>query len=138
MVRYCGRKWESSKKSSDEMRLNDQDGFKEEGMGVSFRCRGIFMRYEMRGMSNRGKSLYMRTDLTQASFSIVTMSIISTSTVALTDRFEVIKEIGDGSFGSVVLAKTRSAGSSVARRGTLVSNSFLETWVAPLAAGQGC
>ena len=39
----------------------------------------------------------------------------------LEDRFEVLKEIGDGSFGSVVLARTRTAGSSVARRGTLVS-----------------
>lgn len=40
---------------------------------------------------------------------------------ALEDRFEVIKDIGDGSFGSVVLARVRSAGSSVARRGTVVS-----------------
>ena len=39
----------------------------------------------------------------------------------LEDRFEVLKEIGDGSFGSVVLARTRTAGSNVARRGTLVS-----------------
>ena len=42
------------------------------------------------------------------------------STPCLEDRFEVIKEIGDGSFGSVALARVRSAGSSVARRGTLV------------------
>jgi len=41
--------------------------------------------------------------------------------MALEDRFEVLKEIGDGSFGSVVLARVRSAGSSVARRGTVVS-----------------
>lgn len=42
--------------------------------------------------------------------------------VALEDRFEVLKEIGDGSFGSVVLARVRTAGaSSVARRGTVVS-----------------
>ena len=41
--------------------------------------------------------------------------------VALEDRFEVLKEIGDGSFGTVVLARVRSAGSSVARRGTVVS-----------------
>lgn len=40
--------------------------------------------------------------------------------VALEDRFEVLKEIGDGSFGSVVLARVRAAGSSVARRGTVV------------------
>jgi meiosis induction protein kinase IME2/SME1 len=42
------------------------------------------------------------------------------SVVALEDRFEVLKEIGDGSFGSVVLARTRTAGSNVARRGTMV------------------
>lgn len=40
---------------------------------------------------------------------------------ALEDRFEVLKEIGDGSFGSVVLARVRSAGSNVARRGSVVS-----------------
>jgi meiosis induction protein kinase IME2/SME1 len=40
---------------------------------------------------------------------------------ALEDRFEVIKEIGDGSFGSVVLARVRTAGAHVARRGTVVS-----------------
>lgn len=39
---------------------------------------------------------------------------------ALEDRFEVLKDIGDGSFGSVVLARVRGAGSSVARRGTVV------------------
>lgn len=42
--------------------------------------------------------------------------------MALEDRFEVLKEIGDGSFGSVVLARVRSAGASVARRGTVVSS----------------
>ncbi|KAH8699288.1 putative meiosis induction protein kinase [Talaromyces proteolyticus] len=45
----------------------------------------------------------------------------SQSTMALEDRFEVMKEIGDGSFGSVVLARTRTAGSNVARRGTMVA-----------------
>lgn len=40
---------------------------------------------------------------------------------ALEDRFEVLKDIGDGSFGSVVLARVRAAGSNVARRGTVVS-----------------
>jgi meiosis induction protein kinase IME2/SME1 len=40
--------------------------------------------------------------------------------MALEDRFEVLKDIGDGSFGSVVLARVRSAGSNVARRGTVV------------------
>lgn len=41
--------------------------------------------------------------------------------LALEDRFEVLKEIGDGSFGSVALARVRTAGASVARRGTVVS-----------------
>jgi len=39
---------------------------------------------------------------------------------ALEDRFEVIKEIGDGSFGSVALARVRANGASVARRNTMV------------------
>ncbi|KAL2168593.1 hypothetical protein VTG60DRAFT_7136 [Thermothelomyces hinnuleus] len=41
--------------------------------------------------------------------------------LALEDRFEVLKEIGDGSFGSVVLARVRSAGANVARRGTVIA-----------------
>lgn len=40
--------------------------------------------------------------------------------LALEDRFEVLKEIGDGSFGSVVLARVRTAGANVARRGSVV------------------
>ncbi|KAF3936498.1 hypothetical protein ABW19_dt0210243 [Dactylella cylindrospora] len=48
-------------------------------------------------------------------------SLSSGNNLALTDKFEVLKDIGDGSFGSVVLAKVRSAGSSVARRGTVVA-----------------
>jgi meiosis induction protein kinase IME2/SME1 len=43
-----------------------------------------------------------------------------TSMASLTDRFEVMKEVGDGSFGSVAVARVRTAGSNVARRGTLV------------------
>ncbi|RYO86543.1 hypothetical protein DL762_004735 [Monosporascus cannonballus] len=43
------------------------------------------------------------------------------STFALEDRFEVLKEIGDGSFGSVCLARVRTAGASVARRGTVIA-----------------
>ncbi len=39
---------------------------------------------------------------------------------ALVDRFEVLKEIGDGSFGSVILARVRTAGANVARRGSVV------------------
>lgn len=40
---------------------------------------------------------------------------------SLEDRFELLKEIGDGSFGSVALARVRTAGANIARRGTLVS-----------------
>lgn len=52
--------------------------------------------------------------------------------VPLEDRFEVIKEIGDGSFGSVALARVRGAGAGVARRGTMVSP---PPWISPLC---GC
>ncbi|EHY60347.1 Serine/threonine protein kinase [Exophiala dermatitidis] len=45
----------------------------------------------------------------------------SQSLVALEDRFEVIREIGDGSFGSVALARVRANGASVARRNTMVA-----------------
>lgn len=45
----------------------------------------------------------------------------ATSAMSLEDRFEIIKDIGDGSFGSVVLARVRTAGASVARRGSVVS-----------------
>lgn len=38
----------------------------------------------------------------------------------LEDKYEVMKDIGDGSFGSVVLARTRSAGAHLVRRNTLV------------------
>ncbi|CAK7209360.1 Serine/threonine protein kinase [Sporothrix curviconia] len=41
--------------------------------------------------------------------------------MALEERFEVLKEIGDGSFGSVVLARVRGAGSNIARRGTVIA-----------------
>lgn len=41
--------------------------------------------------------------------------------LSLEDRFEVLKEIGDGSFGSVCLGRVRTAGANVARRGTVVS-----------------
>jgi meiosis induction protein kinase IME2/SME1 len=40
---------------------------------------------------------------------------------SLTDRFEILSDIGDGSFGTVALARVRAAGSGVARRGTVVS-----------------
>ncbi|KAI1506523.1 kinase-like domain-containing protein [Biscogniauxia marginata] len=48
-------------------------------------------------------------------------SIQGTTGMALEDRFEVLKEIGDGSFGSVALARVRTAGANVARRGTVVA-----------------
>lgn len=47
--------------------------------------------------------------------------------LSLEDRFEVIKEIGDGSFGSVSLARVRSAGATIARRGTMVGRMKHET-----------
>lgn len=46
---------------------------------------------------------------------------------ALEDRFEVIKDIGDGSFGSVALARVRANGSNVARRNTMVCRCHLST-----------
>ena len=55
----------------------------------------------------------------------------STTLIALEDRFEVLKEIGDGSFGSVALARVRANGSNIARRGSLVSRcDYLEVHVA--------
>lgn len=45
--------------------------------------------------------------------------------LALEDRFEILKEIGDGSFGSVVLGRVRTAGANVARRGTVVSHAVI-------------
>ncbi|KAL4781616.1 kinase-like protein [Aspergillus varians] len=47
--------------------------------------------------------------------------ITPASMASLTDRFELMKEVGDGSFGSVAVARVRTAGSNVARRGTLVA-----------------
>lgn len=45
----------------------------------------------------------------------------SLSAMCLEDKFELLREIGDGSFGSVALARVRTAGAHVARRGTMVS-----------------
>ncbi len=50
----------------------------------------------------------------------------TSSPLCLDDKFEVIREIGDGSFGSVSLARVRTAGASIAKRGTMVSIMFLE------------
>lgn len=43
----------------------------------------------------------------------------------LEDRFQVMKEVGDGSFGSVAVARVRTAGSHIARRGTMVRTLLL-------------
>lgn len=40
--------------------------------------------------------------------------------ISLADKFEILKDIGDGSFGSVALGRVRSGGAHVARRGTMV------------------
>ena len=45
----------------------------------------------------------------------------SLSAMCLEDKFELLREIGDGSFGSVALARVRTAGAHIARRGTMVS-----------------
>ena len=52
------------------------------------------------------------------------MSNSLSNALALEDRFEVLKEVGDGSFGSVAIARVRAAGSSVARRNTVVCSVF--------------
>jgi hypothetical protein len=44
----------------------------------------------------------------------------NTSVASLEERFQVMKEVGDGSFGSVALARVRTAGAHIARRGTMV------------------
>ncbi|KAI5296283.1 hypothetical protein KEM52_004581 [Ascosphaera acerosa] len=46
----------------------------------------------------------------------------SSSNLGLEDKFNVIKEVGDGSFGSVVLARTRTAGAHIAARGSTFRN----------------
>ena len=43
-----------------------------------------------------------------------------TSVAPLEGRFQVMKEVGDGSFGSVAVARVRTAGAHIARRGTMV------------------
>ena len=46
--------------------------------------------------------------------------------VTLQDKYEIVKDIGDGSFGSVALGRTRSAGANGAvRRNTMVCSSFV-------------
>lgn len=46
----------------------------------------------------------------------------TSSGLGLEDKYEIMKEIGDGSFGSVALARVRGAGAHIAKRGTLVSD----------------
>lgn len=62
-----------------------------------------------------------------------------TSMATLEDRFEVMKEVGDGSFGSVAVARVRTAGSNIARRGTMV-RSVPASWgsVVVLTSSSGC
>ena len=45
---------------------------------------------------------------------------------SLEERFQVMKEVGDGSFGSVALARVRTAGAHIARRGTMV---WTQRWI---------
>lgn len=40
--------------------------------------------------------------------------------LTLEDKYQIVKEIGDGSFGSVVLGRTRTAGAVAVRRNTMV------------------
>lgn len=63
--------------------------------------------------------LVLRHSTFEPIYTIYKMTSAS-GTSNLTDRFEIVKDIGDGSFGNVVLAKVRGAGSTIARRGTLV------------------
>ena len=49
----------------------------------------------------------------------------SLSAACLEEKFELLKEIGDGSFGSVALARVRTAGGHIARRGTMVNVTYL-------------
>lgn len=48
----------------------------------------------------------------------------SQQSLCLEDKYEILKDIGDGSFGSVTLGRTRSAGAQTVRRGTMVSPSM--------------
>lgn len=48
------------------------------------------------------------------------------SASCLEDKFEILKDIGDGSFGSVALARVRTAGAHVARRGSVVSSRWTQ------------
>lgn len=57
--------------------------------------------------------------------------------LALEDKFEIVKEIGDGSFGSVCLGRTRSAGAHLVRRGTMVGRAILLS-PAPTHTATGC
>jgi meiosis induction protein kinase IME2/SME1 len=52
--------------------------------------------------------------------------------LGLDDKFEVIREIGDGSFGSVSLARVRTAGATIAKRGTMVWSRRLLRFLADL------
>lgn len=49
----------------------------------------------------------------------------------LEDKYEILNDIGDGSFGSVVLGRTRSGGAHIARKGTLVSTTRVQRGASP-------
>lgn len=59
------------------------------------------------------------------------------SSTCLEDKFEIIKDIGDGSFGSVALARVRTAGAHIARRGTMVRSVMLRV-IASANGSIGC
>ena len=50
-----------------------------------------------------------------------TSSLGVMSSMCLDEKYEVVREIGDGSFGSVHLARVRTAGAHIAKRGTMAS-----------------
>lgn len=52
-----------------------------------------------------------------------------TNSCCLEEKFEVLKDIGDGSFGSVVLARVRTAGAHIARKGSVVSAKKVRTFL---------
>ncbi|KAA8565219.1 hypothetical protein EYC84_010952 [Monilinia fructicola] len=73
--------------------------------------------YSLSVKSSRSTNMTVAYDLTHRGSSNPQAS----AGQALEDRFEILKDIGDGSFGSVVLARVRGAGASVARRGTIIA-----------------
>jgi len=52
----------------------------------------------------------------------------------LQEKYEILKDIGDGSFGSVALARVRGAGAHIAKRGTLVCFRLIHRFSMPNTA----